>query len=225
MAKLLPAEYYQIENRAYLTEQQARAEYARIRHDIVRRRVEAMAAKGLTETSAYKRGQLILNRPAGQLSGDELRAMLVEAGQFALGETAARQVQAARQKARARAEKGADQAARTLQQHGYNVKRAEMKQFGAYMQTWRNIPELAGWDSGRVARLYDKLKKMGGFRKDGNLKQSILKHFDEWINREPRLDDFMSSKGFESGKGLEAAYRSWEKREFGHAGPSDEEDE
>ena len=224
MAKMLPPEYYQIENRAYLTEQQARAEYARIRHDIVRKRVEAVAAKGLTDTAAYKRGQLILSRPGGQLSGDELRAMLAEAGQFALAKTTATEVKIQHQKNVERGERGADQAARTLQQHGYNVSRAEMKQFGAYMQTWRNMPELAGWDSGRVARLYDKLKKMGGFRKDGNLKQSILKHFDEWINREPRLDDFISARGFESGKGLETAYRSWEKREFGHAGPSDEED-
>ena len=217
MAKMLPAEYYQIENRAYLTEQQARAEYARIRHDIVRRRVEAMAAKGLTETSAYKRGQLILSRPAGQLSGDELRAMLVEAGQFALGKTTAREVEIQHQKNVERGELAADTGYQTLQEHGYNVSRAEMKQFSSYMEAWRKMPELAGWDSGRVARLYDKFKKIGGFRKkDGELKERIVAKFDEWLNREPRLDDFFKDTKWKSGSGdLERAYQRWERKKFG----------
>lgn len=217
MAKMLPPEYYQIENRAYLTEQQARAEYIRIRHDIVRRRVEAMAAKGLTDTAAYKRGQLILNRPSRDLSGDELRAMLAEAGKFALDKTTAREVAIQHQKNVERGELAADTGYKTLQEHGYNVSRAEMKQFASYMEAWRKIPELAGWDSGRVARLYDKLKKMGGFRKkDDGLKKRIVEKFDEWLNREPRLDDFLKDTKWEPGSGgLERAYQRWERKKFG----------
>lgn len=221
MAKII-VENFKLENHVNLPEADARAAFARIRHNVVRKQMQTLEKAGQQSTQAYKTAKSLYARKPSQMTKNEIYAALAKYAAWNRSGRTVKQVKAKEAAKAARITKQEKRAVRTLKRHGYkNLEESDMKAFGKYMRAWEDNPDLAMYDSGRVAALYDELKAMGMLTPTGRIKQAIKKNFSEWLNRQPRLKDFAKwwpathHGKMPSANDLDAAYQEWEKKHFG----------
>lgn len=164
-----------ITNADVWTPQMIRREYSRLR-DIAQKRLKRLA-EAEPESYAYRHnvGQYA---PARGQTTEELAAKLPELARFIAAKTGTvRGIREQRIKA-----------AETLQSHGYNVSREQMRAFGKWMEQWRTSKEAHSVGSPEIVELFT-------FAEENEVdKDKIRENYQRWLQHQQKIEEYITKQ-------------------------------